>query len=109
AYSVNAFTVPLFQRYFGLALTQAAVLTGVVVGLTGLVGLVAGGVVADRAGRRSVAARVLVGAVATLGAAVLTFFALRVDPESAGAFVVLFGLGWLLQYLYFTSAFPAVA
>jgi MFS family permease len=109
SYSVNAFTVPLLQRYFGLGLTNAAVLTGVVVGITGLIGLVAGGVIADRADRRSPAARVLVGAIGALVAAPLTFLALRVGPDGVGLFVVLFGAGWLLQYLYFTSAYPAVA
>jgi MFS family permease len=68
-----------------------------------------GGVVADRADRHSSSARVLVGAVGTLSAAVLTFFALRVDPNGIGVFVMLFGVGWLLQYLYFTSKFPAIA
>ena len=109
AYSVNTFTVPLFQRYFGASLTGAAVLTGVVVGVTGLVGLLVGGWVSDRAARRSTGARVLVGAVATLVSVPLTWFALSVGPEATGTFVVLFGAGWLLQYLYYTSAYPAVA
>lgn len=109
SYSVNTFTVPLFQRYFGASLTGAAVLTGVVVGVTGLVGLLVGGWVSDRAARRSTGARVLVGAVATLASVPLTWFALSVGPEATGTFVVLFGAGWLLQYLYYTSAYPAVA
>ncbi|MEJ8280888.1 spinster family MFS transporter [Pseudonocardia spirodelae] len=109
AYSVNTFTVPLFQRWFGASLTGAAVLTGVVVGVTGLVGLLVGGWVSDRAARRSPGARVLVGAVATLVSVPLTGFALTVGPDAVGTFVVLFGAGWLLQYLYYTSAYPAVA
>ncbi|MEQ3553840.1 MFS transporter [Pseudonocardia nematodicida] len=109
AYSVNTFTVPLFQRYFGASLTGAAVLTGVVVGVTGLVGLVVGGRLSDRAARRSPGARVLVGAVATLVSVPLTLLALTVGPEATGTFVLLFGVGWLLQYLYYTAAYPAVA
>ncbi|MBN9734822.1 MULTISPECIES: MFS transporter [unclassified Pseudonocardia] len=109
AYSVNTFTVPLFQRYFGASLTGAAALTGVVVGITGLVGLLAGGWISDRAARRSSGARVLVGAVATLLSVPLTWFALTLGPEATGTFVLLFGVGWLLQYLYYTSAYPAVA
>lgn len=109
SYSVNTFTVPLFQRYFGVSLTTAAMLTGVVVGITGLVGLLAGGWVSDRAAGRSTGARVMVGAVATLLSVPLTWAALTLGPDATGAFVLLFGLGWLLQYLYYTSAYPAVA
>jgi hypothetical protein len=42
--------VPLMQRFFALPLEQAAVSTGIIVGATGLVGLTAGGWLADRVG-----------------------------------------------------------
>jgi len=109
AYSVNTFTVPLFQRWFGVGLTPAATLTGVVVGLTGLVGLTAGAWVADRAGRRSPTARVLVGATSMLIAAPLAFWALSLGRDAVGAFVAIFGVAWLLQYIYYVAAYPALA
>ena len=109
SYSVNTFTVPLFQRWFGVSLTPAATLTGVVVGLTGLVGLTAGAWVADRAGRRSPTARVLVGAVSMLVAAPLAFWALSLGRDAVGAYVAIFGIAWLLQYIYYVAAYPALA
>lgn len=109
SYSVNSFSVPLFMRYFGMDLTPASIMVGMVVGVTGLVGLLGGGWVADRALARSVRARALVGAFALLVGAPLTWFALRVGPDSVVVFAAVFGIGWLLQYLYFTSAYPAVA
>lgn len=109
AYSVNTFTVPLFQRWFGVSLTPAATLTGVVVGLTGLMALTAGAWVADRAGRRSPTARVLVGAVSMLVAAPLAWWALSLGRDAVGAFVAIFGVAWLLQYVYYVAAFPALA
>ncbi|WP_338506779.1 MFS transporter [Pseudomonas poae] len=42
-YACNSFLVPMLQRYFLLPLQEAAVATGVIVGLTGLVGLTLGG------------------------------------------------------------------
>ena len=42
-YATSSFLVPLLQRYYGLPLTRAATLTGVVLGLTGILGLPAGG------------------------------------------------------------------
>jgi MFS family permease len=109
SYSVNTFTVPLFQRWFGASLTSAAALTGVVVGLTGLIGLTAGGWLADRAGQRSPMARVLVGAVAMLVAAPLAFVALGLGRDAVGAYVAIFGIAWLLQYVYYVAAYPALA
>ncbi len=109
SYSVNTFMVPLFIRYFGTSLTVGSVLTGVVVGVTGLIGLIVGGVLSDRANRRSPQARVLVGAVALLLAAPLAFVALRLGPDATGMFVLVFSLSWLLQYLYYTSAYPALS
>lgn len=109
AYSVNTFSVPLFQRWFGVSLTAAAMLTGVVVGVTGLVGLVAGGMLADRAGRHSPRSRVLVGAVSMLIAAPLAFVALSLGRDAVGAYVAIFAVAWLLQYIYYVAAYPALA
>lgn len=107
--AVNAFSVSLFQRWFGLPLGAAAALTGVVVGLTGLLGLIAGGIAGDRAGRRSPRGRVRVGGWALAAAAPLTLLALLLGPAQLGLFVLVFGFGWLLQYVYFPTAFPAIS
>ncbi len=109
SYSVNTFMVPMFMRYFKLSLTPASLLVGVVVGVTGLFGLLLGGWLADKADARGVKARVLVGAVATLVSAPLCFFALNLGPDSVALFVVIFSVAWFLQYFYFTSAYPTVA
>ncbi|WHT23409.1 MFS transporter [Crossiella sp. CA-258035] len=109
SYSVATFSVPLFQRYFGTSLATGGMLTGVVIGVTGLAGLIVGGRIADRASHHSPAGRVYTGAIALLLAAPLTFAALSLGPDSVGWFVLLFSAGWLLQYLYFTSVYPALA
>jgi MFS family permease len=107
-YATNTFTVPLMQRYFGLDLVSAAVATGVIVGVTGLIALTLGGVAADRAYRRSVRARVLLGATSVTVAAPVTAGALLLGPEQVVAYTVLFAVGWLLGYLFITAAYPAV-
>ncbi len=82
AYATNAFMVPLMQRFFGLPLEMAAVSTGVIVGLTGLVGLTAGGWVGDRMHERSDRGRLVLGAVSLLLAAIATWFALTTRRRS---------------------------
>lgn len=109
AYSTSTFLVPLLMRHFDLPLTKAGLAAGLVLGLTGVVGLIAAGWVTDRAARRNLRGRVLVGAVALALSVPLTFFAVRQSPGSVGIFIALFSLGWLLQYAYHTSSLPAVS
>ncbi|WP_019203890.1 MFS transporter [Tsukamurella sp. 1534] len=109
AYSVNTFMVPMFMRYFGLKLTGASVLVGIVVGVGGLIGLLLGGWLADRADAKSASARVTVGAIAVLIAAPLTLWALTLGTSDVALFVVVFSVAWTLQYLYYTSAYPTIA
>lgn len=108
AYAGNGFLVPMIQRYFGLELTAAAVTTGFIVGVTGLVGLTLGGWVADAVYRRSERGRLVFGAGSLVAAALATAAALASGRESVTLFAALFGLGWLAQYSYYTSVYPAI-
>lgn len=108
AYAGNSFLVPMIQRYFGLELTAAALTTGFIVGVTGLVGLTAGGWVADAAHKRSERGRLLFGASSLVVAALATAAALASGRQSVTLFAALFGLGWLAQYGYYTSVYPAI-
>lgn len=109
AYSITTFLVPLFQRYHGLTLTEAGISGGIVLGLTGLVGLFVGGWSADRASRISVRGRTLVGAAALLASAPLSLLAFSFGPDQLGWFVAVMSLAWLLQFFFHTSALPVVA
>jgi len=108
AYAGNGFLVPMIQRYFGLELTAAAVTTGFIVGVTGLVGLTAGGWVADKVYQRSERGRLVFGAGSLVVAALATAAALASGRGSVALFAALFGLGWLAQYSYYTSVYPAI-
>ena len=106
--AANSFLVPLLQRYFQLSLQAAAINTGVIVGLTGLIGLSLGGVVADRLHQINQNARLTFGAVCMVGAAALTWYALRLGSAEIGLFTGLFAFGWLLQYNFYTCVYPAI-
>jgi MFS family permease len=108
-YAVATFLVPLLQRYFGLAIGPASLSAGLILGVTGIVGLLLGGVLADRASRRSLRARMVVGALGLVGAAPLTLAALLADASAPVAFVALFAAGWFLQYFFGTASLPAIA
>jgi MFS family permease len=108
-YAVATFLVPLLQRYFDLGIGPASLSAGVILGVTGIFGLLLGGIAADRASRRSLRARLAVGAAALGLAAPLTLGALLVPHTAAAAFVALFAAGWFFQYFFGTAALPAIA
>lgn len=108
AYAGNGFLVPMIQRYFGLELTAAAVTTGFIVGVTGLVGLTAGGWITDLIYKRWPSGRLVYGAACLFVAALAIAAALASGRGSVMVFAALFGFGWLMQYSYYTSVYPAI-
>lgn len=107
-YACNSFMVPMLQRYFLLPLEQAAVATGVIVGLTGLLGLTAGGWMADRIHQHSATGRLLFAAVSMLIAALATAYALLAGRVEVGVFVAVFSVGWLFAYNFYTCVYTAI-
>ena len=108
AYPTSGFLVPLLQRHFQLSLSHAASMTGIIVGITGLVGLTLGGSLADRMHKRGDSGRLRSGALTMALAAAFVFAALRFGDQSVVAFTGLFAIGWLGYYTYFTAVYPAI-
>lgn len=109
AYAIGTFLTPVLQRYYGLELVEAGLVGGVVVGVTGLIGLLLGGRVLDRAARRSPAARVRVAAVSLGGAAVFALAGLVAGQQMLWQLVLFLSLGYLLGIVYLAAAVPVVA
>jgi MFS family permease len=105
-YATGTFLVPLMQRHFHFDLRSAAITAGVVLGLSGLIAMTCGGFLADAAHKRNDRGRLWLSAAAMLFAAVATWAALR--SSSATGFVALFGIGWLLAYLYSLCIYPVI-
>lgn len=108
SYACNSFMVPLLQRYFLLPLQQAAVATGLIVGVTGLLGLTLGGWIADRVHLKWATGRLLFAALSMLVAAVASAWALLAGRIEISLFVALFSFGWLFSYNYFTCVYTAI-
>ncbi len=108
AYAANAFMVPLLQRYFQLSLQSAAINTGIIVGVSGLIGLTLGGAVGDKLHAINERARLTFGALSLAGATVLTWYALTLGRAEVVLFTALFAFGWLLQYSFYTCVYPAI-
>ena len=109
SYAVATFLVPLLQRYFHLPLGRASMSTGLVIGVTGVIGLLIGGQLADRASRRSPRARLLVGVAGLSLAAPLVFIALLMPRHRPMLFALILGIGWMFNYFMSTAWVPALA
>jgi MFS family permease len=107
-YACNSFMVPMLQRYFLLPLEQAAMATGVIVGLTGLLGLTLGGWLADKIHQRWQSGRLLFAALSMLVAALATGYALHAGRIEVALFVALFSIGWLFAYNFYTCVYTAI-
>lgn len=109
SYAVATFFVPLLQRYFGLALGRASLSTGAVIGVTGVLGLLVGGWLADRASRTSPRARLQVGVLGMTLATPLVAAALLVPRDQPMLFSLVMGVGWMFNYFMSTVWVPALA
>ncbi|GAA3197695.1 spinster family MFS transporter [Dactylosporangium siamense] len=109
AYAIGTFLTPVLQRYYGLDLVQAGAVGGVVIGITGLVGLLIGGRTLDAAARRSPTARVQVAVLSLAGAAVLTAAGLAAGRDALWQLVLFLSLGYLLGVIYLAAAVPVMA
>ncbi|WXL27249.1 MFS transporter [Ectopseudomonas mendocina] len=107
-YACNSFLVPMLQRYFLMPLQEAAVATGLIVGVTGLVGLTLGGWLADKIHQRWKRGRLLFAAVSMLIAAFATGMALLGGKIEIAVFVGLFSFGWLFSYNFYTCVYTAI-
>ncbi|TDF42479.1 MFS transporter [Alteromonadaceae bacterium M269] len=108
AYAGNGFLVALLLRYYQLPIADASIITGGIVGVTGLIGLTLGGHLSDSIHKRSETGRLTYGAVCLLIASIAIFAALKQGQGALTLFSVLFGLGWLTYYSYYTTVYPAL-
>jgi MFS family permease len=106
--TVTGFFTPLMQRYFHFGLPAASAANGVALGVAGVLGLLVGGWLADRARRRSERARLLLGSgcVGTAGLLVLTALATGAVPPFL--FVALVAVAMLLSYAMITTAYSSI-
>ncbi|RLQ89282.1 MFS transporter [Notoacmeibacter ruber] len=108
SYAVTTFMVPNLQRYFGLSLTMAGISVGVIIGVSGLIGLPICGWLADRLHMAFIRGRLLFGVGCMIVSAGLTFAAMSQPSDAVISFVALFAIGWFLQYAFYSTANPTI-
>lgn len=107
-YAVMGFLQALMQRYHRLDLDKAAMLSSVVLGAVGIVGLLAGGWICDRFQRTRPNGRLLVAAYAMLLSVPCLYFGLAQPRGSIAPFVALMGAGLMFMYVYYAGVYSAI-
>jgi MFS family permease len=107
-YAVMIFQTPFLQRFHGLGLYDANVISALVVGVVGGIGLLLGGWLSDRLARRRVDGRLLLSAVAMLAGAPCVFFAIAQPSGSIAPFIVLMSIGIATMHAYYPTVYAAI-
>lgn len=108
AYSINTFLPALLVRVHGLNLAQAGGISALVLGATGVVGLLAGGWIADALHTRHPRGRLLFGAASLLLAAPLLWLGFAQPVGAVQALTLQLAAGWLLVFTYYVTVYPAL-
>ena len=107
-YAINAFQTPFLQRYHELNLRNAALVSALVVGLVGAIGLLAGGWASDRLSRRRADGRLLLAAGTMMASVPCVFLALSQPSGSIVAFMIPMALGTTLSFVYYATVYAAI-
>ncbi len=107
-YAASSFMTAFLGRYHALDLKSAAFAAALIFGVSGAVGLLAGGWAADRFGGARTNGRLLLSAVAMAVAAPCVYLALRQPGGAVVPFVLLMGAGLACVYVYYSSVYAAI-
>ncbi len=107
-YALAAFVAPFLIRYHGASLAQAGLISMVVYGLSGIAGLLAGGIAADALYERRRNGRLVVATVAIAICAPLTYFSLTRAAGDVLGFSVLMGTGIGVMYAYYATVYSTI-
>jgi len=107
-YALSAFLAPFLIRYHGVTLAKAGVVAMWVFGLSGIVGLFAGGVAADALHRTRPNGRLIVATIAIAVSAPLMFLSLSQPAGDIVAFAVLMGAAAGVMYAYYSTVYSTI-
>ncbi len=107
-YSVSAFSTSFYIRYHGLDIDYANRYNALVFGVGGGIGMLVGGWLGDRAGRRGPAGRLQLATLGSLIAAPMLWLALEQVRGDARAFAGCLFVAVLAIYLYYSTVYAAI-
>ncbi len=107
-YAIGTFLSSFLQRVHHLNKFNAGMIAMVVYGLSGIPGLILGGMLGDSVMRKRPNGRLLVGAVAVFISAPLMYFGLASPVGDMVRFTILAGLGMASMYVYYSTVYSTI-
>jgi MFS family permease len=107
-YALGVFLASFLIRYHGVSLYQAGLISMLVYGLSGIVGLVGGGIAADALYKRRKDGRLLVATVAIAVCAPFMYLSLTRPAGDVMAFALLMGTGVGVMYAYYATVYSTI-
>lgn len=107
-YALGAFVSPFLVRFHKMTFQDAGWLAAAVYGFTGIVGLLGGGLLADRLYQRRVDGRLIVGTASIVICTPFMFLALRQTAGSIWPFAILMGIGCGVMYAYYSTVYATI-
>ena len=107
-YALGAFLASFLIRYHGVSLSQAGLIAMLVYGLSGIVGLVGGGIAADVIYRKRKDGRLLVATVAIAVCAPFMYLSLTRPAGDVMGFALLMGTGVGVMYAYYATVYSTI-
>jgi MFS family permease len=107
-YAIGGFVVSLMMRYHKVDIADAGNYSMYVYGLSGIPGLLFGGVLADALTKRWAGGRMLLSAGMFFLAAPLTYLALNAAPGDKMGYAVPMALGVACMYVYYSTTYSTI-
>ena len=107
-YALSAFLAPYLIRYHGVGLARAGLIAMCVFGLSGIIGLFAGGIAADALHKTRANGRLVVATISIAIAAPLMFLSLLRPAGDVVAFALLMGTGAGVMYAYYSTVYSTI-
>lgn len=107
-YAIGQFLTPFLMRYHGQDIRTAGFTTMIVFGLSGIPGLLLGGVIGDAVMKRWPNGRLTLAALSLLASVPLIFLALTRPSGGVLSFILLMGSGVAVMNVYYATVYPAI-
>jgi predicted MFS family arabinose efflux permease len=107
-YALGAFLGPFLIRYHGVSLAKAGLIAMSVYGLSGIFGLLAGGIAADALHKTRANGRLVVATASIAVCAPLMFLSLLRPAGDVLVFALLMGSGVGVMYAYYSTVYSTI-
>jgi MFS family permease len=107
-YAIGQFLTPFLMRYHSQDIRTAGFTTMIVFGLSGIPGLLLGGIIGDAVMKRWANGRLLLATLCLLASVPLIFLALNREPGATLSFILLMGTGVAVMNVYYATVYPAI-